>query len=249
MRTIWRIAVFDILAPLAAIAGLLAVGVALAWPLWWVSVCSVLCLLIVQGVIVNFVLARRDSVTVGTDDDGPVLRMAVVATATAALVAAVVVGYYQWRVPDRARDADMAEVVRAASEVSEATASFSPRTPTASIDKAAALMVPERADNFRKAMGKTATELSAEQVNAEARTISAGIQWISTDAASVTVLMQSTRTRPNSPPERAVLALAVSLTKQPGTWKVLDLSPVDPGLVAPPPTSAPPSAAPAPPPR
>ena len=51
---------------------------AMDWPLWWVSLASVLCLLIVEGVIVNIVLARRDGVTVGTDDDGPGLRLAVV---------------------------------------------------------------------------------------------------------------------------------------------------------------------------
>ena len=93
MRNRWRVLAFDILAPAAAVAALVFIGIALAWPLWWVSVCSVLCLLIVEGVVVNFVLARRDSVTVGTDDDGPGLRLAVVAVATAALVAAVVVGY------------------------------------------------------------------------------------------------------------------------------------------------------------
>ena len=194
--------------------------------------------------MINFVLARRDSVTVGTDDDGPGLRLAVVATATAALIAAVVVGHYRWSVPDGERDADMAEVVQLASAVAEATASFSAATPTASIDKAAALMVPEQADNFRKSMVKTANELAAERVSAEAKTISAGIEAISTDAASVAVVMQSTRTRPNAQPERVVLALRIGLTKQPGTWKVFDLAPIDPGPAPTTPTAAPPSAPP-----
>ncbi len=99
MRNRLRVLRFDLLVPLAAIAALVYVGIALAWPLWWVSVCSVLCLLIVQGVLVNGVLFRRDGVTVGTDDDGPGLRLAVVGVAAAALVAAVVVGYLQWTVP------------------------------------------------------------------------------------------------------------------------------------------------------
>ena len=90
MRNRLRVLAFDVLAPLGAILALVYVGVALAWPLWWVSVCSVLCLLIVQGVVVNVVLFRRDGVTVGTDDDGPGLRLAVVGLATAALAAAVV---------------------------------------------------------------------------------------------------------------------------------------------------------------
>jgi hypothetical protein len=70
MRNLLRVLAFDILAPLAAVFALVFIGIALAWPLWWVSVCSVLCLLIVQGVVVNIVFARRDSVTVGVDDDG-----------------------------------------------------------------------------------------------------------------------------------------------------------------------------------
>ena len=71
MRNRWRLLAFDILAPLAAVVALLAIGVVLAWPLWWVSVCSVLVLLIVEAMAVNFWLLRRDSVSVGTDDDAP----------------------------------------------------------------------------------------------------------------------------------------------------------------------------------
>jgi hypothetical protein len=79
----------DIAVPLAALAALVMIGIVLGWPLWWVSVCSIMGLLIVQSMVVNFVLARRDSVTLGTDDDGPGLRLAAVALTTAALVAAV----------------------------------------------------------------------------------------------------------------------------------------------------------------
>ena len=75
MKYAWRILAFDVAPPLAAIAALVYIGISLAWPLWWVSACSVLCLLIVEAVAVNVVLARRDSVTVGTDDDGPGLRL------------------------------------------------------------------------------------------------------------------------------------------------------------------------------
>ena len=123
---------------------LVYIGIALAWPLWWVSVCSVLCLLIVEGVVVNFVLARRDFVTVGTDDDGPGLRLAVVAVATDALVAAAVaVGYLRWTVPDRTLHDDTAEVVGIASSISEASATFTPQSPTASVDRATAMMSPQ----------------------------------------------------------------------------------------------------------
>ena len=54
MRNRLRVAAFDVLAPVAVLAALLYIGVALRWPLWWVSVCSVLCLLVVQAVVVDF---------------------------------------------------------------------------------------------------------------------------------------------------------------------------------------------------
>ena len=60
----------------------------LSTPMMVPAVCSVLVLLIIEGVALNFVLWRRDSVTVGTDDDGPALRLGVVALCAAALVAA-----------------------------------------------------------------------------------------------------------------------------------------------------------------
>ncbi len=88
MRNAWRLVVFDVLAPLATIAALAAIGVLLGWPLWWVSTCSVLVLLVVEGVAINFWLLRRDSVTVGTDDDAPGLRLAVVFLCAAAISAA-----------------------------------------------------------------------------------------------------------------------------------------------------------------
>lgn len=144
MRNTWRVLVFDVAAPLATIAALVLIGMFLAWPVWWVAACAMLCLLIVEAMAVNYYLMRRDRVTVGTDDDGPVLRLAVVGLTTAALVAATVVGYTHWTVPDNALGTDSEEVVRLATAVSEATATFSPQDPTSSIDRAAALMAPSR---------------------------------------------------------------------------------------------------------
>ena len=137
-----RVLGVDVLAPLSAIAALLLIGAVLDWPRWWVAVCTALCLLIVQGVAVNAVLFRRDGVTVGTDDDGPILRFGVVAVAAVALVGAVFVGYTRWTIPDRNLNADNAEVVGIASSVSEASATFSPSSPNAAIDRATALMSP-----------------------------------------------------------------------------------------------------------
>ncbi|MCV7287413.1 hypothetical protein H7J87_18995 [Mycolicibacterium wolinskyi] len=226
MRNRLRVLAFDIAAPLAAIAALVFLGVALAWPLWWVSVCSVLCVLIVQGVVVNVVLARRDGVTVGTDDDGPGLRLAVVGVATAALIAAVVVGYLRWTVPDRTFEQDRGEVVRIASSVSEATATFTPQSPTASIDRAAGQMSPERAEAFKNEFATVAKDLTSRNVSAQASTISAGVEALGPQAASVAVVLRGTQSVPGKPTDNAVLALRVTLSKSDGRWLVDNVTPL-----------------------
>lgn len=228
MRNAWRVFAFDIAAPLAAAAAVLMIGYALDWRVWWVVVCSVLCTLIVQGMIVNFVLFRRDRVTVGTDDDGPGLRLAVVGLTTAALVAAVFVTYTQWWRHDREFNQSMEQVVRLATSVSEATATFSPQNPTSSIDKAAAMMAPEQGAAYKEAFAKTAAELAAKNVSAEAHTISAGVEAIGPDAASVAVVMRAVQTKPNTAPEKVVLALRVTLTKKDDSWLVFDVTPINP---------------------
>jgi hypothetical protein len=226
MRNRWRVLAFDVLAPVAAIAALVYIGIALAWPLWWVSVCSVLCVLVVEGVVVNFALARRDAVTVGTDDDGPGLRLAVVAVATAAVVAAVFVGYTQWTVPDRNLRNDTAEVVGIASSVSEASATFTPQSPTASIDRAMSMMSPESAEAFKKEFAGVAKELTSKNVSAQASTVSAGVEAIGPNAASVAVILRGTQSVPGKPSDTAVLALRVTLSKEGGRWLVDDVSPI-----------------------
>lgn len=228
MRNAARVLVFDFLAPLTVIGALLAIGFALTWPLWWVSVCSILCLLVVQGMLANFILARRDRVTVGTDDDAPGQRFVVVAVTTAAAFAAAFVGYSHWAQPDREHDADRATVVRVATTVSEATASFSPRNPEESIDRAVALMVPEQGAKYKEAFTKTASDLAAKNVTAQARTISAGVEAIGPDAASVAVVLRATQSRPNAKPDRVALALRVTLTQEDGDWRVFDVLPINP---------------------
>ena len=42
MRNLARVLAFDVAAPLAAICALLMIGVMLEWPLWWVSVLSLI---------------------------------------------------------------------------------------------------------------------------------------------------------------------------------------------------------------
>lgn len=226
MRNALRVAAFDVAAPLAAILALLYIGVALTWPVWWVAVCAVLCLLIVQGVVVNVWLARRDSVTVGTDDDGPGLRLAVAAVATTALAAAVFVGYIKWTVPDRNLHNDTEEVAGIASSVAEASATFTPQSPTASIDRAAAMMSPKSAEALKNEFATVAKELTSRNVSAQASTISAGVEAIGPNAASVAVILRGTQNTPGKPPDVAVLALRVTLSKQDGRWLVDDVSPI-----------------------
>ena len=228
MRNTWRVTAFDIVAPLGAIAALLAIGYVLAWPVWWVSLCSLLILLIVEGVAVNVYLLRRDSVTVGTDDDAPGLRLAVVALTTAAVVAAVVTGYRHWTTPDHDLKADSVEVVRIATDMAQATATFSPSEPMAAIDRAVAMMVPEQGNAFRDQFGKATTDLAKRNVTATAATMEAGLEAIGPNAAAVAVIMRATQNEPGQPPDNAVLSLRVTLTKQSGHWLVVGVSPLNP---------------------
>ena len=227
MRNLVRVLAFDVAAPLIAVAALLVIGVMLGWPLWWVSVCSMLCLLIFQAVIVNVVLFRRDSVTVGTDDDAPGLRLGVVGLTAAAVMVAAAVGYSQWTLPDRAFTRDTGEVVRIATEVSEATATFAPADPTSAIDHAVSLMTPESAEAFKSQFASAAADLAKRKVSAQARTISAGLEALGPSAASVAVLMRGSQAEPGQQPSIAVLALRVALSKLDGGWKVVDVSPIN----------------------
>jgi hypothetical protein len=226
MRNALRILAFDVVPPLAAVAGLVYIGIALEWPLWWVSVFSVLCVLIVEAVVLNVVLARRDGVTVGTDDDGPRLRLAVVAGATATLAAAVIVGYLNWSVPDRTLRNDTGDVVGIATSVAEASATFTPQSPTASIDRATDMMSPQSAEAFKKEFASVAQDLASRKISAQASTVSAGVEAIGPAAASVAVILRGTQTSPGNPPDTAVLALRVQLSKQDGRWLVDDVSPI-----------------------
>jgi hypothetical protein len=227
MRNLLRVLAFDVAAPLAAIAALVYLGMAMGWPLWWVSLGSVLCVLIVEAVIVNVVLARRDGVTVGTDDDRPGLRLLVVALATAALVAAVLVGYTEWTVPDRALHTDSTDVIGIATSVAEASATFTPQNPTQSIDTAASQMTPEKAAQYKNEFSAAARQLTAKNVSGHASTITAGVEAIGPTDASVAVIMRGTQDVPGQPPDSAVLALRITLTKESGHWLVDEVSPIN----------------------
>jgi hypothetical protein len=217
---------FDVTAPLAAVTGLLGIGMVLRWPVWWVSVCSVLVLLIAEAVVVNGVLLRRDAVTVGTDDDGPALRLIVVAVSAAVLVATVLTGYLRWTEPDRDFERDSSEVVQLASTMAEATATFNPQEPAAGAKKAAALMVPERAEPFEKEVVNSGADLARRNVTARAVTLSGGLEALGPSVASTAVILRVTQDAEGQPSERAVVALRVSLIKRDGDWMVLDVAPI-----------------------
>lgn len=227
MRNLWRLLAFDIVAPLVAIGALLMIGVILGWPLWWVSACSVLLVLIAEGVGVNFWLLRRDSVSVGTDDDAPGLRLAVVLLCAAALTAAVLTGYTHWTTSDREFKKDSRQVVQVATGMAEAMASFTPSAPTSSIDRAAAMMVPEQAGAFKEQYKKTSADLAQRNVTAQASTLAAGVEAIGPTAASVAVILRVTQNTPGQPPSRAAPALRVALIKRDGNWLVSDVVPVN----------------------
>jgi hypothetical protein len=227
MRNVLRVLAFDVLAPVAAIVALLYVGVALAWPLWWVSLCSVLCLLVVQGVIVNAVLFRRDGVTVGTDDEGPGLRMGVVAVAAVALVTATVVGYLQWTVPENALRAASGEVVGIASAAAEASATFAPQSPNTSRDRVVAMMTQQGADAYKSEFDAMAKDLTSKNLSVSATTVSAGVEAIGPNDAVVAVVMRGTQNAPGKQPITVALPLRVALTKDGDRWLVADLSPIN----------------------
>lgn len=228
MRNALRVAAFDVVAPLVAIAALLMIGVALDWPLWWVSLCSILALLIVQGMVVNFALARRDKVTMGTDDEGPGLRLAVVGLTTVALAVAATVTYTHWTVPERERSAGMAQVVQVAAGFAESAMTFNPQDPMGSVNKAADLMDPERGAKFKDASSKAVTAEAAKNISTRALTVSAGVEAISAEEASVAVVMRATRNVPGQDQDNAVIALRVVLSNSTGQWRVLDFTPISP---------------------
>lgn len=226
MRNLLRLLTFDIVAPLATIGALLMVGVVLDWPLWWVSACSVLLVLIAEGVAINFWLLRRDSVSVGTDDEAPGLRLAVVFLCAAALSAAVLTEYTHWTTSDRDFKKDSRDVVQTATGIAEAMASFAPGAPASAIDRAAAMMVPEHAGAFKEQYQKSSADLAQHNISAQATTLAAGVEALGPSVASVAVILRVVQNTPGQPPSQAAPALRVALTKRGNTWLVSDVLPV-----------------------
>lgn len=128
---------------------------------------------------------------------------------------------------DREFSRDTLEVARIASEVSEATATFSPSDPGAAVDRAAAMMTAERAEVFKAQFAPSTADMLKRKVTAKADTISTGLEALAPQSASVAVLMRGTQIEPEQPPSTAVLSLRVALSKADGTWKVVDVTPIN----------------------
>jgi hypothetical protein len=111
--------------------------------------------------------------------------------------------------------------------MAEATATFSPQDPTASANRAAAMMVPEQATAFKDQFVKSTADLAHRNVTAQAETLAAGVEALGPSAASVAVILRGTQNTPGQPPIRTVLPLRVTLTKKSGRWLVFDVSPIN----------------------
>jgi hypothetical protein len=68
--------------------------------------------------------------------------------------------------------------------------------------------------------------LTSKNVSAQASTVSAGVEAIGPEAASVAVILRGTQSTPGKPVDTAVLALRVALSKHDGRWLVDDVSPI-----------------------
>ena len=95
-----------------------------------------------------------------------------------------------------------------------------------SIDRAAGMMSPASAERFKNEFAAVAKDLGSRNVSAQASTVSAGVEAIGPDAASVAVILRGTQSSPGKQPDTAVLALRVALSKTDGRWVVEDVSPI-----------------------
>lgn len=225
-RNLWRGLLFDVIAPSAVLAALVAIGMLLRWPAWWAAVCSALMLLVIASVVANVVWLKRGSVTMGTDDANPWIRLVVATLMTVALAAMVAVGYVRVMSPGHAVDKDSSEVVRIATAMAEAASSFSPLDPNASLDRAAALMAPGRVTAFKQRYNKATAAMAKNMVTAEVEFVAVGVEGINQSAARVAVLMRGTQSRPDIDARHTVIALQVLLAKEKGRWLVIDALPI-----------------------
>lgn len=226
-RNTVRVIIFDLLAPLVTMLAIVELGVILRWPTWWVVVCTASCLLIAQGLAVNAYLARRDSVTVGTDDDGPALRTGIVALATFSVLAVAVVGYRHWTVPDREGNADRAAVTDVVATVAGAVVNFAPGSPDSYVRKATEHMTEGQRQSFTRDFDRATAELKAKGISQQGEIISVGIEALGPEDAVTATLVRRTSVAAKAQPEESVLALRMTLAKRDGRWLVDNIAPID----------------------
>lgn len=226
-RNMLRVIFFDLLAPLASVLAIVELGVILRWPIWWVVVCTASCVLIAQGLAVNAYLARRDSVTVGTDDDGPALRTGIVALTTACVLAVAVVGYRHWTVPDRDGNADRAAVTEVVATVAAAVVNFAPGSPDTYVRKATEHMTEGQKQSFTRDFDRATAELKAKGISQQGEIVSVGIEALGPEDAVAATLVRRTSVAAKAQPEQSVLALRLTLTKRDGRWLVDNIAPID----------------------
>lgn len=226
-RNTVRVIIFDLLAPLVTMLAIVELGVILRWPTWWVVVCTASCLLIAQGLAVNAYLARRDSVTVGTDDDGPALRTGIVALTTISVLAVAVVGYRHWTVPDREGNADRAAVTDVVATVAGAVVNFAPGSPDSYVGKATEHMTEGQTQSFTRDFDRATAELKAKGISQQGEIISVGIEALGPEDAVTATLVRRTSVAAKAQPEESVLALRMTLAKRDGRWLVDNIAPID----------------------
>ncbi|MBF9329577.1 hypothetical protein [Mycobacteroides chelonae] len=226
-RNAVRVIIFDLLAPLVTMLAIVELGVILRWPTWWVVVCTASCLLIAQGLAVNAYLARRDSVTVGTDDDGPALRTGIVALTTISVLAVAVVGYRHWTVPDREGNADRAAVTDVVATVAGAVVNFAPGSPDSYVRKATEHMTEGQRQSFTRDFDRATAELKAKGISQRGEIISVGIEALGPEDAVTATLVRRTSVAAKAQPEESVLALRMTLAKRDGHWLVDNIAPID----------------------
>jgi hypothetical protein len=69
--------------------------------------------------------------------------------------------------------------------------------------------------------------MAKRSMSAQALTVSAGLEALGPSSASVAVLMRGTQSAPGQEPSSAVLSLRVALSKESGSWLVVDVSPIN----------------------
>ena len=145
------------------------------------------------------------------------------------VTAAATVGYTQWTRPDSTFDADRSQAVQVATQVAEATATFSPSDPLAGIEKAAAMMTADTAKSFRTSYAGTTAELAKNKVSQQGQVESAGIQALVPNAATVLVVLRLTQSTPGKAATQGAAGLLMSMTKDDGRWLVADIAPLQRG--------------------